>query len=161
MPPTVRFRDAQPGDETIVARFVRALAEYEKLAHEAVATDDDFRRALFGTPPRACALIIEDAGEPIGLALWFYNFSTFAGRHGLYVEDIFVMPEKRGQGIGRAVFRELARRALADGCARMEWSVLDWNSPAVAFYRSIGAQAMDEWTVQRLSGKALRKVAAG
>lgn len=161
MPPTVRFRDAQPGDETIVARFVRALAEYEKLAHEAVATDDDFRRALFGTPPRACALIIEDAGEPIGLALWFYNFSTFAGRHGLYVEDIFVMPEKRGQGIGRAVFRELARRALADGCARMEWSVLDWNSPAVAFYRSVGAQAMDEWTVQRLSGKALRKVAAG
>ena len=156
----VRFRDAQPGDEGIVAHFVRALAEYEKLAHEAVATDADFRRALFGSPPRAHALIIEDSGEPVGLALWYYNFSTFVGRHGLYVEDVFVMPAKRGRGIGRAVFRELARRAVAQGCVRMEWSVLDWNEPSIAFYRSLGAKAMDDWTLQRLEGGALRAVAA-
>ncbi len=161
MPPTVRFRDAAPGDEALVAHFVRALAEFERLAHEALGTDDDFRRALFGTPPRAYAFIIEDAGEPIGLALWFYNFSTFVGRHGMYVEDVFVVPEKRGKGIGRAVFLELARRAVAEGCVRMEWSVLDWNEPAVAFYRSLGAKAMDEWTVQRLEDEALLAVADG
>ena len=158
---SVRFRDAVPGDESLVAHFVRALAEYEKLAHEALATDDDFRRALFGSPPRAYAFLIEDDGQPIGLALWFYNFSTFVGRHGLYVEDVFVIPEKRGRGIGRAVFRELARRAVAEGCVRMEWSVLDWNEPAVAFYRALGAKAMDDWTTQRLEGAALRMVAEG
>jgi len=157
--PAFRFREARPGDEGIVAHFVRALAEYEKLSHEAVATNEDFRHALFGTPARAHALIIEDAGEPIGLALWFYNFSTFVGRHGLYVEDVFVLPERRGQGIGRAVFRELARRAVAEGCACMEWSVLDWNSPAIAFYESLGAKAMSDWTRHRLSGEALRVVA--
>jgi len=154
------FRDARPGDEPIVAGFVRALAEYEKLAHEAVATEADFSCALFGSPPRAHALIVEDAGGPIGVAVWFYNFSTFTGRPGLYVEDIFVVPERRGQGIGRAVFRELARRAITEGCERMEWWVLNWNRPAIEFYRSLGAQAMDEWTTQRLSGEALAAAAA-
>jgi len=160
MDPTVHFRDAHPGDEPIVAGFVRALAEYENLLHEAVATEADFSCALFGSPPRAHALIIEDAGTPIGVAVWFYNFSTFTGRPGLYVEDIFVTPERRGQGIGRAVFRELARRAIAEGCERMEWWVLNWNKPAIAFYRSLGAQAMNEWTTQRLTGEALAAVAA-
>ena len=155
-----QFRDVVPGDEALVASFVRALADYEKLAHEVEATEADLARALFGSPPRAHALIVEDAGEPIGFAVWYYNFSTFTGRHGLYVEDIFVNPERRGQGIGRSVFAELARRAIADGCARLEWSVLDWNAPAVNFYRSIGAQPMDEWTTQRLSGEALHALAA-
>jgi GNAT superfamily N-acetyltransferase len=158
--PAVRFRDAQPSDEGTIARFVRALAEYERLSHEAVATDDDFRRALFGTPPRAYALIIEDAGEPIGFAVWFYKFSTFAGRPGLYLEDIFVVPERRGQGIGRAVFRHLARRAVADGCVWMEWAVLDWNTPAIEFYGSIGARTWDGWIVKQLTGKALAALAA-
>jgi GNAT superfamily N-acetyltransferase len=158
--PAFSFRDARPGDEPIVAGFVRALAEYEKLAHEAVATEADFARALFGNPPRAHALIVEDEGGPIGLAVWFYNFSTFTGRPGMYVEDVFVVPERRGQGIGRAVFRDLARRAIAEGCERMEWWVLNWNSPAIKFYRSLGAEAMDEWTTERLSGEALAAVAA-
>ena len=160
MDQSVRFRDARPGDEPIVARFVRALAEYENLLHEAVATEADFSRALFGSPPRAHALIIEDSTGPIGVAVWFYNFSTFTGRPGLYVEDIFVNPDKRGQGIGRAVFRELARRAIAEGCERMEWWVLNWNTPAINFYQSLGAQPMNEWTTQRLTGAALAAVAA-
>ena len=158
--PAFSFRDAQPGDETIVAHFVRALAEYENLLHEAVATEADLARALFGSPPHAHALIIEAAGAPIGIAVWFYNFSTFTGRPGLYVEDIFVMPDYRGQGIGRAVFRELARRAIAAGCERMEWWVLNSNTPAIAFYRSLNAQPMDEWTTQRLTGEALAAAAA-
>jgi GNAT superfamily N-acetyltransferase len=156
---SVTFRDAVPGDEGRVAWFVRALAEYEKLLHEARASEADFARALFGTPPRCHALFAERDGQAVGFALWFYNFSTFAGRHGLYVEDVFVLPAHRGAGIGKAIFRELARRAVAQGCARMEWSVLDWNAPAVGFYRSIGARGMDEWTVQRLTGGALQALA--
>ena len=159
IPDAIAFRDAQPGDEGIVAHFVRELAAYEKLLHEAQASDADFRTALFGTPPRAWALIVEDAGTPIGIALWFYNFSTFAGRPGLYLEDIFIDPAKRGRGIGRAVFRHLAARALDEGCARMEWAVLDWNAPSVAFYRSMGAVGMEDWTTQRLTGAALAAVA--
>lgn len=156
---SLTFRDAVPGDEGRVAWFVRALAEYEKLLHEARATEADFARALFGSPPRCHALFAERDGQAVGFALWFYNFSTFAGRHGLYVEDVFVLPEHRGGGIGRAIFRELARRAAAQGCVRMEWSVLDWNAPAVGFYRGIGARGMDEWTVQRLTGDALSALA--
>ncbi len=155
------FRDAAPGDEALVARFVRHLAEYEKLLHEAVASEADFAAALFGTPPRCHALFAEQDGETVGFALWFYNFSTFLGRHGLYVEDVFVLPERRGSGIGRAIFGELARRAVAEGCGRMNWSVLDWNENAIGFYRSIGAQPLDEWTTQRLSGPALAALAAG
>ena len=153
------FRDAVPGDEGRVAWFVRALAEYEKLAHEAQASEGDFARALFGSPPRCHALFAERDGVQVGFALWFYNFSTFAGRHGLYVEDVFVLPEHRGAGVGKAIFRELARRAVEQGCVRMDWSVLDWNEPAVKFYGAIGARAMDEWTVQRLTGDALAALA--
>ena len=156
----VTLRDAAPGDEALAAHYVRALAEYEKLLHEARGTPEDFRRALFGTPPRAWALFAELDGKPVGFALWFYNFSTFAAKPGLYVEDVFVEPEHRGRGIGRMIFRHLARRALDEGCARMEWWVLDWNAPAIGFYRAIGAQPMDQWTVQRLDGEALAAFAS-
>ncbi len=153
------LRDARPADVPAVLGFVRALAEYERLSHAVRATEADFQRALFGDPPRAHALLAERDGAAVGFALWCHNFSTFEGRHGLYVEDVFVDPAHRGAGVGRAIFRDLARRAVAGGCARMEWSVLDWNAPAVGFYRAIGATGMDEWTVQRLSGDALRALA--
>ena len=154
-----RLRDAHDQDGEIIASLVRALAQYERLEHEATATGEDFRAALFGTPPRAHAMIAEIDGAAVGFALWFYNFSTFKGRHGLYLEDIYVMPEHRGHGIGRAFFATLAARAVAEGCARMEWSVLDWNEPAIAFYRALGAVAMDGWTVHRLTGAALHTLA--
>jgi GNAT superfamily N-acetyltransferase len=154
------FRDAAPGDESLVAEFVRALAEFEKLAHECVATSEDFRIALFGMPARCHAMFAEQDGRPIGFALWHYSFSTFSGRSGLYVEDVYVNPEQRGQGIGRAIFRELARRAVAEGCSHMKWAVLDWNIKAVNFYASLGARALDEWTGQRLDGDALAALAA-
>ena len=152
------LRDATTDDAGLIAGFVRALAEYEKLLHEAVAADADFAAALAGG--HVGALIADLDGSPVGFALWFTTFSTFTGRQGLYLEDIFVQPAHRGGGIGKAIFRDLARRAVAQGCARMEWSVLDWNAPAVAFYRALGARPMDEWTVQRLEGEALARLAA-
>jgi GNAT superfamily N-acetyltransferase len=154
------LRDARPADCGDIARLVRALAEYEKLADEAQATAEDFHRALFAEPARAWAALAIVDGAAVGLALWFYNFSTFVGRAGLYVEDVFVEPAHRGAGIGRAFFRMMAARAVAEGCGRMEWSVLDWNTPAVEFYRAMGAEPMDEWTVQRLTGDALQRLAA-
>ncbi len=157
---TLTFRDALPGDEGRVAWFVRALAEYEKLLHEVAGTEADYAAALFGAPPRCHAMFVERDGIDVGFALWFYNFSTFAGRHGLYVEDVFVLPEHRGGGIGTAIFSELARRAVAQGCVRMEWSVLNWNAPAVKFYNGLGARPMSDWTVQRLTGDALAAVAS-
>jgi GNAT superfamily N-acetyltransferase len=159
MPPELRLRDATPADIPLVNHFVRALAEYEKLLHEAVATEADFHRLLFGDPPRAWALFAEWNGEPVGLALWYYSISTFLGRPSLYVEDVFVEPAHRNKGIGRIIFAELARRAVAEGCGRMEWSVLDWNAPSIAFYRSIGARPKQGWTLQRLSGEALAALA--
>jgi GNAT superfamily N-acetyltransferase len=156
---SLRLRDATEADLPVVLHYVRALAEYEKLLHEVRATEEDFRRLLFGSPARAEALIAEWQGAPCGLALWFYSVSTFDGAPKLYLEDVFVAPELRGKGIGRAIFAELARRALAAGCARMEWSVLDWNAPSIAFYRSIGALPHEGWTLQRLSGDALRALA--
>ena len=161
----VTLRDAVPGDGPVVAGFVRDLAEYEKLGHLAVATGADFEAALFGPNPRVHALIAQDAGAPIGFApvgfaLWYPIFSTFSGRSGLYLEDIFVVPERRNAGIGRAILRDLARRALNEGCTFMHWAVLDWNAPSIAFYRSIGAFGMDGWTTQRLTGEALSALAA-
>ncbi|MDE2334675.1 MAG: GNAT family N-acetyltransferase [Rhodospirillales bacterium] len=160
MPPGVVLRDAKPGDEALVLHFVRRLAEYERLTHEAVGTEADFARALFAPVPRAHALIIEKAGEAVGFALWYYNFSTFKARPGLYLEDIFVEPEHRGGGIGKAVFRALAARAVAEGCARMNWQVLDWNAPSIAFYRGLGARPLDDWTTMRLEGETLAALAA-
>ena len=154
-----RLRDATPDDVALVLHFVRALADYEKLLHEVRATEDDFRRLLFGEPRRAAALIAEAEGAPVGFALWYHSVSTFDGRPKLYVEDVFVKPEARGRGIGRMIFAGLARRALTEGCSRMEWSVLDWNAPSIAFYRSIGALPREGWTLQRLSGAALAALA--
>ena len=155
------FRDAVPGDEVRIAWFVRALAEYEGLLHEVEASEADFAAALFGPTPRCHALFVCDDGVEIGFALWFFNFSTFVGRAGLYVEDVFVVPAHRGQGVGRAIFSELGRRAVAAGCKRMDWWVLNHNAPAIRFYDAIGARPMTEWTVQRLEGPALAAVAEG
>jgi GNAT superfamily N-acetyltransferase len=153
------LRPAKAADCGDIARLVRALAEYEKLAADAKATADDFRTAMFGDTPRAAAALAIVDGNTVGFALWFYNFSTFQGRAGLYVEDVFVEPAHRGAGIGRAFFRMMAARAVEEGCGRMEWSVLDWNKPAIDFYRALGAEPMSEWTVQRLSGDTLRALA--
>ena len=153
------IRAAAPADVPLITSLVRELAEYEKLADEAVATEADFIRALFGPSPKAHALIVEHEGQPAGFALYFYNFSTFLGRPGIYIEDVFIRPEFRRNGFGRAIFKYLARKALAENCERLEWWVLDWNAPAIDFYRGLGAIAMDEWTVQRLTGDALKTFA--
>ncbi len=154
---TLHVRDATPDDAGLIAGFVRQLAEYEKLLHEAVASDADFTSALGAG--KIAALIAEKGGVPVGFALWFTTFSTFTGKSGMYLEDLFVLPDHRGHGIGRAILRDLARRALAGGFPRLEWSVLDWNKPAVDFYRAIGAKPMDEWTVQRMDAAALANLA--
>jgi GNAT superfamily N-acetyltransferase len=154
------IRDAVRGDEAIVFRLVRELAEYEKLGNEMVATEADFGTALFGVPARLHAMIAEAEAAPVGMALWLYTFSTFTGRPSIYLEDLYVAAEHRGRGIGRGLFRALARRAVAEGCQRMDWSVLDWNTPSIQFYRSIGARLVAGWTVQRLSGDALLALAA-
>ena len=153
------IRAATPADVPLIASLVRELAEYEKLADQAVATDSDFARALFSPSPKAHALIVEHDGQPAGFALYFYNFSTFLGRPGIYIEDVFIRPEFRRNGFGRAIFKYLAQKALAENCGRLEWWVLDWNAPAIDFYRGLGAVAMDEWTVQRLTGDALKTFA--
>ncbi|HEY8565596.1 MAG TPA: GNAT family N-acetyltransferase [Beijerinckiaceae bacterium] len=156
---TLSIRPAAPGDAALVLAFVRELADYEKLLHEVVATEEALDAALFGPNPRVFCDVATWGGEPAGMALWFYNFSTFRGRHGVYLEDLFVRPAHRGRGIGKALLAHLARRCVAEGLPRLEWWVLDWNEPALAFYRSLGAVPMDEWTVQRVTGDALRHLA--
>ena len=154
-------RAAMPADAQLVYSLVRELAEYERLLDDVDATAEDLARALFGPSPRVFCDIAEWNGETAGFALWFYNFSTFRGRHGIYLEDLFVRPAFRGKGIGKALLVHLAQRAVAEGCARVEWSVLDWNEPSIKFYESLGAIAMEEWTIFRLTGGALAKVARG
>ena len=149
------IRPATVADAGLVMDFIRALAVYEKLEHEVDASVEDVRAALFAPQPRAFCDIAAWDGVPAGFALWFYNFSTFRGRHGIYLEDLFVLPDLRGRGIGKALLLGLAQRAVREGCARVEWSVLDWNKPAIDFYTSLGAVPMDEWTVFRLTGDAL------
>ncbi|WP_114769438.1 GNAT family N-acetyltransferase [Microvirga subterranea] len=156
---SITICQAEPRDAPLVFDFIRELAEYERLAHEVDATEADIAGALFGTQPRVFADIAEWSGEPAGFALWFYNFSTFRGRHGIYLEDLYVRPAFRSKGIGKALLRHLARRCVAEGLPRLEWWVLDWNEPALRFYRSIGAAPMDEWTVQRVTGEPLLKLA--
>jgi len=155
----LNIRPGVASDVPVILSLVRELAEYEKLAHEVAATEADFAFSLFGPAPRAHALILEAEGAIAGFALYFYNFSTFLGRPGLYIEDVFVRPEFRRHGFGRAVFKYLAQKAVEENCGRMEWWVLNWNEPAIRFYRSLGAVPMDEWTVQRLTGDALRACA--
>jgi len=156
---SLTIRPARPGEAGLVLQFVRELAEYEKLTHEVEATEAMIDAALFGSNPRVFCDIAEWDGEPVGNALWFLNFSSFSGRSGIYLEDLFVRPALRGRGIGKALMVHLARRCVAQGWARFEWSVLDWNAPSIAFYRSIGAQLKDEWTICRVSGAALAKLA--
>ena len=159
-PGAARLRDAGQDDLGTIVRFVRALAEYERLAHLAVGTEADFARWLFGPTPRAHALVAEIDGAPAGFALWYFSFRTFQAKPCLYVEDVFVEPAHRGAGLGRAIFRALARRAVAEGCDRMEWSVLDWNAPAIGFYQTIGARPREGWTPQVLTEPALSALAA-
>ncbi|WP_219892396.1 GNAT family N-acetyltransferase [Aquisediminimonas profunda] len=156
---TLSIRAAKKDDIGLIFRFICDLAEYERLRHEVYADVDMLGQYLFGQRPMAEVLIGEIDGVPKGFALFFHNFSTFEGRPGLYLEDLFVDPEARGSGLGKALLSRLARIALDRGCARFEWAVLDWNEPAIAFYRSIGARPMDEWTVQRLDGEALKQLA--
>lgn len=157
--PDLALRFATEDDVDLVLGFIRALADYEKLAHEVVADADTLRRSLFGERKVAEVIIAEFRGEPAGFALFFHNFSTFLGRPGLYLEDLFVKPELRGHGIGRELLACLARIALDRRCGRLEWWVLDWNEPAIRFYEKLGAEAMDEWTVYRVAGEALRELA--
>ncbi len=153
------IRCALPGDSALLLSLIRKLAAFERLADEVDATTERIDADLFGAAPKAFCEIAEWNGEPAGFALWFYNFSTFRGRHGLYLEDLYIEPAYRGHGIGRSLLRHLARRCASEGLARLEWWVLDWNDRAIEFYRSLGAVAMDDWTVYRLTGAALERLA--
>ena len=157
----VVIRAATPADCATILGFVRDLAAFEREPNAVVATEALLADALFGVTPAAEALIADVAGKPVGFALFFANFSTWTGRRGLYLEDLYVTPAARGAGVGRALLQHLARLAVERGCARLEWSVLDWNVDAIAFYRAVGAVGMDEWTVQRLAGEPLRRLAEG
>jgi len=153
------IRTAVPDDLDVIIGFIRSLAEYEKLAHEVRLQRDLLAGHLFGPAPKAEVLIAELDGKPIGFALFFHNFSTFEGRPGIYLEDLYVDPAARGAGAGNALLRHLAQLAIERDCARLEWWVLDWNEPAIGFYRSLGAKPMDEWTVNRVEGEALAALA--
>ncbi len=156
------IRAAIPADVPAIHAMIRELADYERALDDARATPDQLREALFGAQPAVFALMAEDpgVGEPVGFALWFRNYSTWTGSHGIYLEDLFVRPEARGRGHGRALLAELARICVARGYDRFEWSVLDWNEPSIRLYRAIGAVPKDEWTVHRLTGDPLRALAA-
>ncbi|MFE5209020.1 GNAT family N-acetyltransferase [Streptomyces sp. NPDC056600] len=151
------IRPAAPADVPVIHGLIRELAEYEKAPDEAVATEEQLREALFGERPAVYAhmAVDETTGEPVGFAMWFLNFSTWRGVHGIYLEDLYVRPEARGGGHGRALLTELARICVERGYQRLEWSVLDWNEPAIGFYRALGARPQDEWTVFRLTDEAL------
>jgi len=155
----ISLRAVREQDVPQVLAFIRELAGYERLEHEVVATPELIRSALFGPRPYAECLFACLDGQPAGFALWFHNFSTFRGRPGLYLEDLYVRPAARGRGLGRRLLQELARIALQRGCARFEWAVLDWNAPSIAFYRSLGAVAADDWTLYRITGGALERLA--
>jgi GNAT superfamily N-acetyltransferase len=156
---SVTIRVAHPADVPLIVQFIRELAEYERLLDHVEATEDDLRRDLFGENPRAFCEIAELDGAPVGFALWFYNYSTFKGRAGIYVEDLFVRPEARGVGAGKALLRRLAQRCVEADLGRLEWAVLDWNAPSIAFYDSLGAAAMNDWIVRRLTGDKLKALA--
>jgi len=155
----LEIASAAESDVPLLLRFIRDLAVYEKLAHEVVATEEGLRRTLFGQRRYAEALIARLEESPVGFALYFHSYSTFLGKPGLYLEDLFVDPAHRGKGIGKALLQRLAAIAVERDCGRVEWAVLDWNAPAIAFYRSLGAAPMHDWTVFRLEGAALRAFA--
>ncbi|WP_329366945.1 GNAT family N-acetyltransferase [Streptomyces sp. NBC_01483] len=155
------IRTATPDDIPVIHAMVRELAEYEKVPDEAKASRQQLREALFGERPAAFAHIAEAAGEPVGFAMWFLNFSTWRGVHGIYLEDLYVRPEARGGGHGKALLAELARICVERGYERLEWSVLNWNRPSIDFYEALGARPQDEWTVYRLTDGALRELGSG
>ncbi len=153
------IRTATESDIPLILTFIRALADYEKLAHAVVATEELLHATLFGEKRYAEVLIGEEDGTPVGFALFFHNYSTFLARPGLYLEDLFVKPEKRGRGYGKALLVRLAQIAKERRCGRFEWAVLDWNTPAIEFYKSLGARAVDDWTIFRVDGEALDALA--
>lgn len=155
---TLGIRPAEPGDVPVVADLIRQLAQFEKLENEVVLTEELLSAGLFGPRPYAEAMLAEEDGRPVGFALFFHNFSTFLARPGMYLEDLFVLPEHRGRGVGRALFANLANIAVERGCGRLEWAVLNWNHDAIRFYERLGARPNSEWTVYRLSGEALRSL---
>jgi GNAT superfamily N-acetyltransferase len=154
------IRPANRTDVPLILSFIRGLAEYEKLAHEMTANEELLTETLFGDHPGAEVLIASLNDEPAGFALFFHNYSTFLAQRGIYLEDLFVKPEFRGKGIGKALLQQLARIAVERNCGRLEWAVLDWNEPAIGFYKSLGASPMDDWTVFRVTGDALNELAA-
>jgi GNAT superfamily N-acetyltransferase len=155
----LRIAPATSADVPLILDLIRGLAEYEKLSHEVVATEDLLREHLFGARSVAEVRLAYLGDTAVGFALYFHNFSTFLGRPGIYLEDVYVRPEFRGRGVGRALLKEVARVAAERKCGRLEWSVLDWNEPAIGFYRSLGAEPMSEWTVYRMTDDAIRKLA--
>lgn len=158
-PPGFTIRHAQEADAPLVLAYVRKLADYERLSHEVEASEAQIRATLFGPRPYAEVVFGEQDGRPVGFALFFHNFSTFVGKPGLYLEDLFVDPEARGRGYGQALMAYLAQLAVERGCGRFEWSVLNWNEPSIAFYRGLGARPLDAWTVYRMEDEALRRLA--
>lgn len=159
-PAEFRIQPATEGDIPLVLRFIKALAEYERLSDEVVATEKSLRDSLFGPRPSAEVIIAYAESEPAGFAVFFHNYSTFLGRPGLYLEDLFVLPQWRSRGLGRHLLAYLACLAVERGCGRMEWAVLDWNESAIRFYENIGAQPLDQWTVYRLTGVPLQQLGA-
>ena len=157
--PHFTIRPATINDAGLILRFIRELADYEKLLHEVIADEATLKQSLFGETPHAKVLIGEYNGVAVSFALYFHNFSTFLGRPGIYLEDLYVQPTMRGKGLGKILLGYLASLAIELNCGRLEWWVLDWNKPAIDFYQSLGAQPMDEWTVNRVTGQALGKLA--
>jgi GNAT superfamily N-acetyltransferase len=155
----VSLRSATAADVPQILAYIQGLADYEKLTHACVATEDSLRQTLFGPRPYAEVILGEYDGEPAGFALFFHNYSTFRAAPGIYLEDLYVLPERRGHGVGKALLKQLAKLAVERGCARLEWSVLDWNAPSIAFYNSLGAEPQDEWTIFRVTGDALSTLA--
>ena len=153
------IRHAEEKDAALILWFIRELAVYEKLEHEVTATEDMIRERLFGSKPMAEVVIGEDRGRPVGFALFFHNFSTFVGKPGIYLEDLYVIPEERGNGFGKCLLSYIAKLAVERDCGRFEWAVLDWNEPSIQFYQSIGARLMKEWIIHRVDGEALEKLA--
>jgi GNAT superfamily N-acetyltransferase len=155
----LRIERATPRDVPLILRLIKALAEYERMTDEVVATEDGLRETLFGARPSAEVVLAYAGNEPAGFALFFQNYSTFLGKPGLYLEDLFIVPEYRGHGYGKALLMHLATLAVERGCGRFEWSVLDWNEPAIGFYKKLGAQPMHDWTIFRVTGDALQNLA--
>ena len=155
----ITIRTATVGDASLILHFIRELAIYEKAEHEVLATEDTIRESIFGQDSHVSALICEQAGEPIGMAIYFFNYSTWLAKPGLYLEDLYISPEYRGKGAGTLLLKKMAQIALDKGCGRFEWSCLDWNKPSRDFYESIGAQSQEEWIGYRMSGKTLEDFA--